>query len=99
MSKGKVLPGLFGTQDESIHRMMKKPIAGVYSMSNLTSFESLVDSTIDHFLNQLRTRFVIPEKVCDWGLWLQYFAVSRPLVHGSLQVTLALMPVLESWAC
>lgn len=80
MSKGKVLPGLFGTQDESIHRMMKKPIAGVYSMSNLTSFESLVDSTIEFFLEQLQTRFVLPGKVCDWGLWLQYFAVSHAFI-------------------
>jgi hypothetical protein len=76
MSKGKLLPGLFATKDESLHRMLKKPIAGVYSMSNLASFEPLVDSTIKTFLGELRTRFVDPRKSCDWGTWLQYFAVS-----------------------
>ncbi len=79
MSKGKVLPGLFATQDEKLHRMLKKPIASVYSMSNLTSFESLVNLTIEVFLDQLDTRFVKPGAVCDWGLWLQYFAVSFSL--------------------
>ncbi|KAH8787823.1 cytochrome P450 [Diaporthe sp. PMI_573] len=74
MSKGKLLPGLFATKDESLHRMLKKPIAGVYSMSNLASFEPLVDSTIKTFLGELRTRFVDPRKSCDWGTWLQYFA-------------------------
>jgi hypothetical protein len=45
-------------------------------MSNLASFEPLVDSTIKTFLGELRTRFVDPRKSCDWGTWLQYFAVS-----------------------
>lgn len=76
MSKGKIMPGLFATKDESLHRMLKKPIAGAYSMSTLTSFEPLVDSTIRTFLHELETRFVHPGTVCDWGTWLQYFAVS-----------------------
>ncbi|KAH7322542.1 cytochrome P450 [Stachybotrys elegans] len=74
MSKGKILPGLFATQDEGIHRMLKRPIGGIYSMSNLTSFESLVDATIEAFMEQLDKRFVKTRAVCDWGLWLQYFA-------------------------
>ncbi|KEY71920.1 hypothetical protein S7711_09122 [Stachybotrys chartarum IBT 7711] len=71
---GKILPGLFATQDENLHRMLKRPIGGVYSMSNLTSFESLVDATIETFMDQLDKRFVQTRSVCDWGLWLQYFA-------------------------
>lgn len=76
MSKGKVLPGLFATQDENLHRALKRPIGAIYSMSNLTSFESLVDSTIDVFLQQINEQFIKTRQVCDWGLWLQYFAVS-----------------------
>ena len=45
MSKGKILPGVFATQDENMHRMLKKPIASTYSMTNLVSFESFVDSS------------------------------------------------------
>lgn len=74
MSKGKVLPGVFATQDENMHRMLKKPIASTYSMTNLVSFESFVDSTIHCFFEQLDKRFVETGETCDWGTWLQYFA-------------------------
>ncbi|RYP12479.1 hypothetical protein DL767_011261 [Monosporascus sp. MG133] len=43
-------------------------------MSTLTSFESLVDTTIEVFMQQLDNRFVKTKEACDWGLWLQYFA-------------------------
>ncbi|OTA92375.1 hypothetical protein M434DRAFT_325550 [Hypoxylon sp. CO27-5] len=72
--KGTILPTIFATQDESLHRMLKRPIAGVYSMSNLVSFEPLVDRTIEVFCQELDRRFVLPGKVCDFGAWLQYFA-------------------------
>jgi hypothetical protein len=53
MQKGKIVQGLFNTQDEKLHRAMKKPIAGIYSMSNLVGFEQYVDSTIDYFFRRL----------------------------------------------
>lgn len=87
MSKGKIMPGLFATKDESLHRMLKKPIAGVYSMSNLTSFEPLVDSTIKTFLSELEKRFVATKKSCDWGTWLQYFAVSSTIPFEEMSTT------------
>ncbi|KAI0149828.1 cytochrome P450 [Hypoxylon sp. NC0597] len=74
MRKGTILPTIFATQDESLHRMLKRPIAGVYSMSNLVSFEPLVDRTIEVFCQELDRRFVLPGKACDLGAWLQYFA-------------------------
>lgn len=75
MRKGVILPTIFATQDETLHRMLKRPIAGVYSMSNLVSFEPLVDRTMSIFIQELDHRFVRPEEVCDLGAWLQYFAV------------------------
>ncbi|KAI1772662.1 cytochrome P450 [Hypoxylon cercidicola] len=74
MRKGTSLPTIFATQDESVHRMLKRPIAGVYSMSNLVSFEPLVDRTIDVFCQELDRRFVLTGETCDLGAWLQYFA-------------------------
>lgn len=74
MSKGKIMPGLFATQDEDMHRMLKKPIASIYSMSNLVSFEALVDQTIHCFFEQLDNRFAKPHKPMDFGAWLQMFA-------------------------
>ncbi|KAH7305928.1 benzoate 4-monooxygenase cytochrome P450 [Stachybotrys elegans] len=71
---GEIMPSLFPTQDEALHRKMKRPIGGVYSMSNLTSFESLVDNTIEVFLQQINTRFINAGKAFDFGQWVQYFA-------------------------
>ncbi|KAI9688878.1 MAG: hypothetical protein M1822_001235 [Bathelium mastoideum] len=74
MSKGKILPGLFATQNEDMHRMLKKPIASIYSMTNLVSFEPFVNSTIKCFFSKLDKRFVSTDTACDWSTWLQYFA-------------------------
>ena len=72
--KGKAIPGLFATQDEEVHRLLKRPISGIYSMSNLVSFEGHVDSTIREFFRQLDRRFGTTDTVCDFGQWLQMFA-------------------------
>ena len=72
--KGKAIPGLFATQDEDIHRLLKRPIAGIYSMTNVVSFEPYVDSTIRVFFDQLDKRFVHTNEVCNFDVWLQMFA-------------------------
>lgn len=36
MRSGVILPTIFAAQDEALHRMLKRPIAAVYSMSNLS---------------------------------------------------------------
>ncbi|KAH8785751.1 cytochrome P450 [Diaporthe sp. PMI_573] len=74
MRRGTILPTIFATQDEMLHRMLKRPIAAVYSMSNLVSFEPLVDRTIDVFRQELDRRFVVSGTACDLDAWLQYFA-------------------------
>lgn len=74
MSKGKILPGIFATQDEELHSMLKKPISAVYSMSNLVTFEPFVDSTIGVFCDQLDQRFAETGESCSFSDWLQYFA-------------------------
>lgn len=73
-AKGKPVPTIFATQDEILHRTLKKPIAGIYSMSNLLSFEPYVDSTISFFFQQLDKLFAETGAVCDLGRWLQMFA-------------------------
>lgn len=74
MSKGKIIQGLFNTQDTSLHRSMKKPIAGIYSMSNLVNFEPYVDSTIKFFLERLEDVQTKKNGPIDLGTWLQWFA-------------------------
>ena len=54
--------------------MLRRPIAGIYTMSNLMSFEPYVDRTISFFFTQLDERFVQTGDVCELGTWLQMFA-------------------------
>ena len=63
--KGKAIPGLFATQDRRIHTLLRKPIAGLYSMTSLVSYELMVDSTIRVFFEQLDRRFGQTGRVCD----------------------------------
>ena len=72
--KGKAIPGLFATQDRRIHNLLRKPIAGIYSMTNLMSYEPMVDCTIRYFFEQLDQRFVQKSEVCELDVWLQMFA-------------------------
>lgn len=68
------MPGLFNTPDETYHRLMKKPIASIYSMSNLITFEPYADSTLRVFFEQLDRRYAQTGQECDLGTWLQWFA-------------------------
>lgn len=72
--KGKAIPGLFATQDEHIHRLLKKPISAMYSMSSVVNYEPFVDSTMNAFFKQIDQRFAEPQKDCAFDLWLQMFA-------------------------
>lgn len=72
--KGHVIQDLFNTQDDNLHRAMKKPIAGIYSMSNLIEFEPYVDSTIALFFKRLGEVQSKSRQPCDLGTWLQWFA-------------------------
>ncbi|KAK3332588.1 cytochrome P450 [Cercophora scortea] len=75
MIGGRRIPGLFHTQDNDVHRALKKPIAGIYSMTNLVEFEPRVDSTIRFLLQRLDdTQKADPSGSVDLGTWLQWFA-------------------------
>lgn len=65
---------MFATQDEGLHYLLKRPIAQIYSMSNMVSFECFTDSTIRVFFKEIDKRFVQTKGICDLGAWLQYFA-------------------------
>ena len=72
--RGKSLPDIFGTRDENIHRIMKRPIANIYSMSHLVSFEYYVNSTMGYFFERLDELFVGNGTPFDFGHWLHLFA-------------------------
>lgn len=74
VAHGKVVPTIFSTQDESVHEMMKRPIAQVYAMSNLKTYEPLVESTESVFFDKLGT-LADEWKVLDLGMWMHWFAI------------------------
>ena len=74
VAHGKVVPTIFSTQDESVHEMMKRPIAQVYAMSNLKTYEPLVESTESVFFEKLG-RLADEGKVFDLGMWMHWFAI------------------------
>ncbi|KAJ5245807.1 pisatin demethylase [Penicillium chermesinum] len=73
MANGKVVPTIFSTPDESVHEVMKRPIAQVYAMSNLKSYEPLVESTEALFIEKLE-RLADEKQPFDLGTWLHWFA-------------------------
>lgn len=114
MAQGRVIQGIFNTQDASLHSSLRRPIANIYSMSNLVEFEPYVDSTIRVLLRQLEDARPGPGKAVDLGKWLQWFALdvmgeitfSRRLgflneardVDGIIQKVLGLFKY-ASWVC
>ncbi|OJJ68595.1 hypothetical protein ASPBRDRAFT_199027 [Aspergillus brasiliensis CBS 101740] len=71
--KGGKIPDVFATRDEDLHRRMRRPIANLYSISNLTNFEPLVLSTMQYFFARLDELFTDRDQVVDFGQWLQFF--------------------------
>lgn len=73
VAHGKVIPTIFSTQDEAVHEMMKRPIAQVYTMTNLKTYEALVESTEGLFVKKLET-LADEKKAFDLGAWMHWFA-------------------------
>ena len=71
---GKRVASMVFTTDEAQHAAMKKPIAASYSLSTVKEFEPLLDSTTAVFLSRLDELFAETGKVCDMGVWLQWYA-------------------------
>lgn len=73
VAHGKVVPTIFSTLDESIHEGMKRPIAQVYAMSDLKSYEPLVESTEFLFFKKLH-KMAGKGTTFNLGTWLHWFA-------------------------
>lgn len=76
-NKGRPATSIFAVRDEAIHTSMKRPLAGMYSLSSLTSYEPLVDSTIHLFMDRLEQEYDggrAVGKSCNMADWLQFYA-------------------------
>ncbi|KOC09244.1 cytochrome P450 monooxygenase [Aspergillus flavus] len=72
--KGRSLPLVFNTRDEDLHKRLKTPIAHLYSLSNILTFEAFVDQVLEILFRQFEERFVPDQAPFNLGNWLQYFA-------------------------
>ena len=68
------LRAIFNTQDEDLHKRLKSPIAPIFSLSRVTSFENLVDDVLECMSRNLDKRFVLQGRILDLGDWLQFFS-------------------------
>ena len=73
-TKAGALPAVFNTRDEKLHKRIKNPIAPLFSLSNVVTFESFVDEVLGVLFHQLDERYVKTYKTFDLENWLQYFA-------------------------
>lgn len=73
-AKGERIKSLFSTLDEDFHTRYKRCLNSAFAMSSLVSYEPLVDSTMEVFLEKTEEMFARTGKACDFPKWLHYFA-------------------------
>ncbi|KAI6299158.1 hypothetical protein MCOR29_011034 [Pyricularia oryzae] len=76
--KGRRLPSLFSTVDESFHAKFRRCVNAAFAMSALVQYEPFVDNTTKLFLDQTQRLFADKpagdDSGCDFGRWLQFYA-------------------------
>nr|AFD18257.1 R2 [Sarocladium strictum] len=72
--QGGALPAVFTTRDENLHKMLKSPVAPLFSLSNVLTLESHVDATIKVLVEQWDRRFLDSQDSIDLADWLSFFA-------------------------
>lgn len=71
---GGALPAVFTSLDEDMHSSLKRPIAQIFSLSSVVTFEGLVEDVLQVLHAQLDDRFKDNRETFNLGEWLQYFA-------------------------
>ncbi|KAL9095874.1 MAG: hypothetical protein Q9165_001871 [Trypethelium subeluteriae] len=71
--KGGKIPDVFATRDENVHRQMRRPVANLYSATNLTRFEPVMTSTLQYFFSRLDELFTDKKVDLDLFKWIQLF--------------------------
>jgi hypothetical protein len=71
---GGAVPAVFTSLDEDMHMSLKYPVASLFSLSNVVSFEPLVDDVLEVISEQLDKRFTQHAQIFDLSKWMQYFS-------------------------
>ena len=68
------LPAIFNIRDEALHKQLKSPVASLYSLSSIVTYEPFVNQVLEILFDQLDQRYVRSHQSFELGDWLQYFA-------------------------
>ncbi|KAF9878697.1 hypothetical protein CkaCkLH20_03597 [Colletotrichum karsti] len=71
---GKATQTLFTTLSDAFHARIKRPVANAYSMTTLTDYEPLVDSSIESLFAELDQRYASKGLPVPLFEWFQYYA-------------------------
>ncbi|RMZ88715.1 hypothetical protein DV736_g4066, partial [Chaetothyriales sp. CBS 134916] len=71
---GVVYPNIVAMESTKDHAAIKRPIAGIYSMSNVTKSERFIDECILLFVSQLDQEFNSKGKTLPVYQWAHFFA-------------------------
>lgn len=65
------MPSLFTTRDPAYHKKLKRPVAQLFSMTNMKNYEAYADECTKIFID---TMFRREGETIDLSTWLQYYA-------------------------
>jgi hypothetical protein len=72
--KGKLAPSLFNSMNEADHEAIRRPVAQLYSLTNLKRFEPHVERIESLFMKKL-DKLCDGKTIFDLRSWMHYFAV------------------------
>ncbi|OQV05155.1 hypothetical protein CLAIMM_09940 [Cladophialophora immunda] len=68
---GQVIDSMFSTRDPEYHKNLKRPVAQLFSMTNMKNYEPYADECTGLFIDAM---CAVEGQVLDLGVWLQYYA-------------------------
>ncbi|RYP59321.1 hypothetical protein DL769_008585 [Monosporascus sp. CRB-8-3] len=71
---GGALPAVFNTTDENMHKLLKTPIAPLFTPANAPAYEGHVDKVLAVLEQKLDSKFLDNHEIFNLGEWLQFFA-------------------------
>ena len=69
--KDSVMDSIFTTRDPAYHSALKKPVAQLFSLTNMKNYEPHTDECTSIFLDSMRD---LQGKPVDFAIWLQWYA-------------------------
>ncbi|KAJ9606533.1 Cytochrome p-450 [Cladophialophora chaetospira] len=69
--QGTVMPSVFTERDPDVHRNLKRPVAQLFSMTNMRNYEPYADQCTSIFIDAMRD---LEGQPIDLGAWVQWYA-------------------------